>query len=150
MSDLYEKQVKDGIINEYNKMKPYLSKKLNDFTVDFGIILKNKQLQNRPIDENKIINNKNNENQNIIEKIWMIEINHFPPIAGTPLFDINNQNDKDIFNGKKSFEFRYYKNNENVQKLQTSFPDIVPFVNVLSKKNENQEKKENEKKCFIL
>ena len=153
MINQWHSHIETAIINEYNKISPNLSDTLTDFTIDFGLILKDKSIQNIPFDSN--IEYKNDDNINPIDQVWMIEINHFPPIAGTPLFDYKNEYDRDVLNGKTPFEFRYFKTDDNVEDkhLQTSFPHIIPFINALKMiddDNQPSTNNDNNCKCIIL
>lgn len=73
-----KEKVQDDVINAVNEISKLLS--IEDYVIDFAF------------DENY--------------KLWVVEINLPPPLAGMSMFDKHNQNDLDIVKGKKEFEFR--------------------------------------------
>ena len=151
-----KKEIEINILDLYNnKIKPILNDEkkypklfeLNDFTVDFAVIVDN--------------DNNDNNDELAIKHVYMIEINHFPPIAGTALFDWKNENDRNIIENKnknenenQQFELRIHENVEkskiNFDKLDLLLPDpCVDFIKLLRNEyenNDNQDKDQDDAK----
>lgn len=123
----------DRIMAEFNIIKDKLDKKLKDYTIDFAVVLKDKDLQNKPINDNND-DDIDEVKEDPIDRVLLIEINHEPPIAGTALFDFKNEEDRKVMNGEKPFEFRIYQSKKEVEydKINELLPDnTLDFLKVL-------------------
>ena len=72
---------------------------MRDYTIDFAVLLmKDGWLQNVPIGD-ALENMEINEDP--IDRVVMIAINHKPPSAGTALFNFRDEEERKILNGEK-------------------------------------------------
>ena len=134
----YKQFLQDRILREFNEIKDKLDKKLRDYTIDFAVVLKDKDAQNIPMqfeDDDK--DEKDEVKEDPIDKVYLIEINHEPPIAGTALFDFKDEEDRKIMNGEKPFEFRLYESVKDVDygTVDKILPNnTIDFMSVLQGK----------------
>ena len=80
----YKDYIEKGILATFNNIQSNLSDELKDYTIDFAIILDDETKQNNNYvynpDDSKQSTDNDDEKYNPIQKIWMIEINHEPPM----------------------------------------------------------------------
>ena len=101
VQEIYDnrEQIEAMLLERYREVEPLLPENLEDFTLDFAIA---GGLEST--------------------RIWIIEVNHFPPIAGPALFDWNNENDRKLIN-EGPFEFRVLDPSFTCPSLEESLPD---------------------------
>ena len=152
----YKTFLQKRILNTFDSIKDKLDKTLRDYTIDFAVVLKDKTIQNVPICINEEINEEKEEvKEDPIDTVYLIEINHEPPIAGTALFDFANEEDKKVLNGEKPFEFRMYENKNDVSydEIDKILPDqCLEFVDVLQGKyiQQNTNQPSLFERCVLL
>ena len=132
--------LQDRVMEEFDIIKDKLDKKLKDYTIDFAVVLKDKHMQNIPVE---VGDDDGEVKEDPIDRVLLIEINHEPPIAGTALFDFKDEEDKKIMDGEKPFEFRLYQSKKDFD--YSTLDQILPnntldFLKVL--KGEYKKEKE--------
>eukprot|EP01083_Nonionella_stella_P312428 1117378_1 len=142
------------ILEKFEVIKEKLSRKLRDYTVDFAVVLKNKDMQNSPMNAYmEGTESKEDENEDPIDAVYLIEINHTWPTAGTALFDFRNEEDKKVLTGDKPFEFRLHESKENVD--YTTLDSVLPphaidFISVIQGQYQENVGLQPEKTCVLL
>ena len=151
----YKSFLEKRILAEFEGIKDKLSTELRDYTIDFAVVLKDASLQNVPIEDG--LDREEEIKEDPVDRVFLIEINHEPPSAGTALFNFRDDEDRKILNGEKPFEFRVLENAQQLEheELDEVLPDhALKFLKVLRGQSEPVEptisRQGTARKCVIL